>query len=188
MTLLELRRFYGILTSFSLTDTNTMKALIQTAILLIATLASHSQALSPQQMAPDFTLPNLETTSQNISLSDYRGQIVLVDFWAAWCGPCRKSMPMLEGLYHSQKDKGFTILAISLDDSASTARQFASQFQISYPLLLDAEAAVSDTYGVIGMPTSYLIGRNGELLWKHQGFQPKDMATITEKVETALAQ
>lgn len=147
---------------------------------------SSAFSLTTGQPAANFTLPDLRDTNTQQQLSQYRGKVVLVDFWAAWCGPCRKSMPMLEELYQKHKDSGFTILAISLDDSIQTATRFASQFQTTYPLLIDSQADIADLYQVIGMPTSYLIDRDGKVIWKHQGFKPADMKKISQQVETAL--
>ncbi len=149
-----------------------------------------SWALSPGDPAPDFTLPRLQTaetsTPQHQTLEDFRGQVVLLDFWASWCGPCRKSLPMFEALHTEFQPKGFSLVAISLDDSAQAAQQFINQFQISYPLLLDVNADSAEQYGAIGMPTSYLIDRTGHLLWVHQGFKPADIETIRDHIVRAL--
>ena len=160
---------------------------LQYLLIGLILISGSAYALNTETPAPNFSLPILANLNQSQSLNDEKGKVILVDFWAAWCGPCRKSMPLLERLYNNHKDQGFTILAISLDDNAKAARNFASQFQISYPLLLDTEATVADTYGVVGMPTSYLIDRDGILIWKHQGFKPKDMEKITQRVKQALA-
>lgn len=165
---------------------NPMNLAQSTASVFALCTTSLCLALETDTSAPDFVLPTLESTSTTVQLSEQRGKVVLVDFWAAWCGPCRKSMPMLEELYQKHKDSGFTILAISLDDSIQTATRFASQFQTTYPLLIDSQADIADLYQVIGMPTSYLIDRDGKVIWKHQGFKPADMKKISQQVETAL--
>ncbi len=114
--------------------------------------------------APDFTLKNLE--GQEISLKQLRGKVILLNFWATWCGPCRVEKPTLEKLYHEFKDKGLVILAISLDqgDSLQTVRSYYKQYGYSYGALLDPEQEVAQMYAVRGIPATYLIDREGYIV------------------------
>jgi peroxiredoxin len=114
--------------------------------------------------APDFTLKNLE--GQEISLKQLRGKVLLLNFWATWCGPCRIEKPTLEKLYHEFKDKGLRVLAVSLDqgDSLQAVRSYYEKYGYSYGSLLDPEQEVAQMYGVRGIPATYLIDREGYLV------------------------
>lgn len=114
--------------------------------------------------APDFTLKNLE--GQEVSLKQLRGKLVLLNFWATWCGPCRIEKPTLEKLYQEFKDKGLVILAVSIDqgDSLQVVRAYYEKYGYSYGALLDSEMEVARLYGVRAIPASYLIDREGYIL------------------------
>jgi len=144
-------------------------------VLLMPAVASSTEA------APEFRLPYL-TQKGNASLSDFRGKVVYVDFWASWCGPCRKSLPFLDSVRNELKGKGFEVLAINLDEDVKTAREFLKQYPVSYPTLHDAEGKTPDAFGLRGMPTSYLIDRNGNIRLIHQGFKPSDSEKIRAEI------
>jgi cytochrome c biogenesis protein CcdA/peroxiredoxin len=129
--------------------------------------------------------PNFEATTtagETVRLADLRGQVVLVNFWATWCGPCRKEMPDLEALYQQYHDQGFTVLAVNNMETAAQIDGFAKELGLSFPLLLDEKAAVQLLYNVLGYPTSYLIGRDGAIAGRYLG--ELDAASF----ETALKQ
>ncbi|WP_416396530.1 TlpA family protein disulfide reductase [Allohahella sp. A8] len=134
--------------------------------------------------APDFQLPVLNSDSTQ-SLSEYRGMIVYVDFWASWCGPCRKSLPQLSKLRNELVEAGdFEVLAINLDAKTEDATRFLSQFPVSYPVLLDPKGKTPEAYGLVGMPTSYLIDQKGNIVSKHEGFRDGDIEKLRKEVET----
>ncbi len=112
--------------------------------------------------APDFTLVNPD--GKNISLKDFRGKLVMVNFWASWCGPCRAEMPSMERLYLEHKAAGFEILAVNVKDKRSDALAMAKQLKLSFPIVLDPEGEVGQLYGAWAMPTTYLIDRKGNVL------------------------
>ena len=99
-----------------------------------------------------------------ISLEDYRGKIVLLNFWATWCLPCLVEMPSMEKLYNEFKDKGFTILAIDMQEDADSVKVFSEKLKLNFPILLDSDGSVGQFYGVRSIPTTYLVDREGYLI------------------------
>ncbi len=112
-------------------------------------------------LAPDFTLDTLDGTQ--ITLSDLRGQVVLVNFWASWCPPCRTEMPAMERVYQDYAGQGFVILAVNAtnQDSVEAARQFVAEQGLTFPILLDSSGSVSALYQMRSLPTSFFIGADG---------------------------
>jgi peroxiredoxin len=121
----------------------------------------------PEKAAPDFTLPNVD--EQQVSLRQYRGKVVFLNFWATWCIPCREEMPALEQLYQTFQRQDLVILAINLKEGAEQVKTFFQKRTLSFPALLDQNGAVFRDYSVAGMPTTYLIGRDGKLLARGVG-------------------
>jgi peroxiredoxin len=110
-------------------------------------------------LAPDFTLPDLE--GKPVSLSSFRGKVVILNFFATWCPPCRAEMPDLEVVYKELKGQGFEVVAIDLQEDERAVKGFASSLGLTFPILLDREASVFGQYHVTGLPTSYFIDREG---------------------------
>ncbi len=135
------------------------------ALLLYVALFTESQqpplGLSKGQPAPDFRLKTLD--GKEIALSDYRGKIVLINFWATWCPPCKEEMPLFESVYRKYKDRGFEILAISTDGNLEPVKKFVKEFGLTFPILHD-DRNVANLYGVQGLPTSFLIDRDGKIV------------------------
>lgn len=124
-------------------------------------------------IAPDFELPNLEGTL--VKSNEMEGKVVLVDFWATWCPPCRQMIPELKQLYDKYKDRGFEILAISLDEGgAETVKNFVQNLNIDYPVLL-GDRDITRKFGQINaIPTSFIIDKEGNIRDKHIGFRTAD--------------
>ena len=120
--------------------------------------------------APDFTLES--RSGENLRLEDHRGEGVMLNFWASWCGPCRQEMPLMDELYSQYKDLGFTILAVNVDENRDEALRFLDKVPVNYPILYDPESSVSELYEVQAMPTTVMIDRNGNARYLHYGYQP----------------
>ena len=114
-----------------------------------------------KRQSADFTLADLQGKTWH--LQDLRGKVVLVNFWATWCPPCRKEMPDLDALYNKFKDQGFVVLAIS-DEEAAKVSPFIAERKISYPVLLDPGRKVNDTFIVEGIPKSFVYDRDGKMV------------------------
>ena len=121
----------------------------------------------PGKPAQDFTLPDLE--GRQVSLQHYRGQVVFLNFWATWCIPCREEMPAMEQLHQTFQPQGLAILAVNLKESPDKVKAFFDQYRLSYTALLDESGSVFRDYQVMGLPTTYLIGREGTLLARGVG-------------------
>ncbi len=142
-------------------------------------------APEPGKHAPLFTLKDTQGT--NVSLSDFKGKVVLINFWGTWCGPCKAEMPSLNNLYKALKDKGFAVLAISTDSSEKPARSFVGEMGISFPVLMDKDKMVySDKYAVIGLPMSFLIDRNGVVIGRVVGEVEWDSPEMKNKIMGVL--
>lgn len=110
-----------------------------------------------------------------VNLADYKGQVVLLNFWATWCGPCKLEIPEFIRAYAANKDKGFVILGVSIDDTAEQLKSFSNEFKVNYPLLLNDEK-LENAYGPIyGVPVSIFIGRDGSICRKHMGEVKKEV-------------
>jgi thiol-disulfide isomerase/thioredoxin len=135
------------------------------------------------QAAPAVSLPQLSGAGE-VSLESLRGKVVYLDFWASWCGPCRISFPQLEHLHNELNSQGFEVFAISVDDATADARQFLSEVPVSYLVVHDPQGVTPEAYGILGMPTGYLIDRQGVVREIHQGFRKSDGA----KLRTAIVE
>ena len=136
----------------------------------------------PHSLAPDFTLPQLG--GEKLSLSSYRGKVVLLDFWATWCNPCREETPHFVELQHRYGDRGLQIIGVSMDDGPEPVRAFYEQFRVNYPVVMGT-AKTGELYGgVLGLPIAFLIGRDGRIYAKHLG--ATDAAVFEKEIKTLL--
>jgi peroxiredoxin len=136
------------------------------ALLLVA--ASAHAALTPSQPAPDFTLHAM--SGSNLRLQEQRGRVVLVNFWATWCGPCREEMPKLNQLYEKYRSAGFVLLGVNVDDDPRNATAVATKLGVKFPVLLDTDKQVIKSYDVSTMPSTVLIDRDGRVRFLHRGY------------------
>ncbi len=140
------------------------------ALLVIAAMATSVQAENLEGPAPDFTLKS--KSGENVRLEDLRGQVVMLNFWASWCGPCRQEMPHMEDIFKKYEKFGFTVLAVSVDENPEDANRFLDAVPVSFPILYDTESRVSQLYDVDAMPTTVMIDRDGNKRFLHRGYKP----------------
>ena len=138
-----------------------------TLIFSISTGYAASEKLSAK--APNFTLKS--RSGKNIKLSELRGQVVMLNFWASWCGPCRKEMPLLEKIYKKYKRLGFTLLGVNVEENSAAAKKYLKEVKVSFPILFDTTNKTSKLYDVSAMPTTILIDRNGKQRFLHKGYK-----------------
>jgi len=136
--------------------------------------------------APDFVIEDLR--GGTAGLKDYKGKVVLLNFWATWCMPCRAEMPSMEAAWKKYKERGFVVVAVSVDEgSKGRIETFSRLFDLSFPILMDPESKVSDLYKVSNMPTSFLIDRNGKIISRIVGSDDWASPEAIQLVEKLLA-
>ncbi|MEE4249758.1 MAG: TlpA disulfide reductase family protein [Alcanivoracaceae bacterium] len=139
-------------------------------LMVLVMLGSTVAAADVSGPAADFTLKS--RSGENIKLSDLRGDVVMINFWASWCGPCRQEMPHLEVLSKEYADYGFTLLGVNVDEKQELAEKLLAQIPVSFPILFDPTSSVSKLYNVDAMPTTILIDRDGNLRHLHRAYRP----------------
>ncbi|HET9950512.1 MAG TPA: TlpA disulfide reductase family protein [Candidatus Eisenbacteria bacterium] len=167
-----------------------MKAWSLAAALLLAAaiplpVSAKSPAASTPAAAPHFSLPGRGGIVDSDSL---RGKLVLVDFWASWCGPCQQSFPWMAEMYARYSGKGFTIVAVNLDKERGLAEEFLGKHNVAFPVAFDPSGKTAKAYQVWGMPTSFLVGPKGEILSTHMGFDPKNSAAFEAAIRQGCPQ
>ena len=174
----------------------TMKRLI-TALITVSsflTLGAHAAgsnnvvSVDPPVPAPDWTLPAIQNAEGELSMSDFRGKITYVDFWASWCGPCRLSLPALNSLNEAFSDDPVQFLAISIDVVEEDAWDFLARYTVDYPVVIDTEGDIARLFAVDGMPSGYLIGRDGLIREVHVGFRKGDEEALRAQIAALIAE
>jgi thiol-disulfide isomerase/thioredoxin len=142
--------------------------------------------LSVPRSAPDFELPDLD--GHRHRLSGYRGKVVLLNFWATWCPPCRREMPSMERLYQKLKAESFMVLAVNQQEAEDDVFAFTGQLdpQPTFPILLDAESQTTDLYAVRGLPASVIVDRDGRIVYRAVGGRAFDHPDIEQAIRALL--
>jgi peroxiredoxin len=146
--------------------------------------APASAAVTASAPAPDFTLSTLG--GPNLRLQEQRGQVVMINFWASWCGPCRVEMPHLARLYEKYRSAGFTVLAVNIDEDPHKAANLARQLGMRFPVLLDTEKKVSRLYDLSTMPSTVLVDRDGRVRYVHRGYRDGYEETYDKQIRELL--
>jgi cytochrome c biogenesis protein CcmG, thiol:disulfide interchange protein DsbE len=157
------------------------------SVLLSGLVALPALAADVGTAAPSFTLEGIKnvTAGQKVSLANYKGKIVYVDFWASWCIPCQSSFPVLEKLREKYKSKGFEVVAINMDENLEDANKFLTKYPVSFPIARDAVGSVAEQYKVKGMPSAYILDAKGVVLHVIEGFnEAQETALIEASIKT----
>ncbi len=131
--------------------------------------------------APNFTLKSL--SGKNLKLSELAGNVVLINFWASWCGPCLQEMPLLNSIHKKYEPLGFTVLGVNVEEQSDKARAFLANRGVDFPILLDNKNRVSKLYDVVAMPTTVVVDRDGNMRFLHKGYKPGDEAQYRKMVK-----
>jgi peroxiredoxin len=150
-------------------------------VLAMSSLAASDLTGKP---APDFALKS--STGANQRLSEYRGDVVMINFWATWCGPCRQEMPLLDQLYSRYQRVGFSLLGVNIDDDSSRAMDMIHELGVSFPVLFDARKEVSKLYDVDAMPVTVLVDREGNVRHVHKGYKPGYEQMYLDQIRSLL--
>jgi len=151
--------------------------------LLCVGFSGTSYALEAGSKAPDFSLPG---SQGSVTLSSTAGSVVYLDFWASWCGPCRQSFPWMNSMQEKYRAQGLKVIGVNLDAKNEDAKKFLAQNQAKFTVAFDSKGLTPKTFGVKGMPTSFLIGRDGKIIAQHLGFKEADREDLEKQIKAAL--
>lgn len=151
------------------------------SVIVLLLLASVSLA---QEVAPDFTLKS--NSGENLRLAEQRGKVVMLNFWATWCAPCRKEMPLLDDLYNRYNAAGFELYGVNVEPESEPADKMAGEMGLSFPILYDTDSKVSRLYSVDAMPTTVVIDRDGNIRYVNRGYRDGDEEKYREQIRELI--
>ena len=155
-------------------------------LMMLLVLPFGVSAISVGDTVPSFKARTIDG-NKSLALEDYRGNVVLLDFWASWCPPCLKSLPMYNDLRREIGTENFEIVAINVDENTEDAKKFLQKHPVSYPIAKDPKGILPGVFGVKAMPTSYIIDKNGVVQYVHAAFKEGDMKKIKAEIKKLIA-
>jgi thiol-disulfide isomerase/thioredoxin len=156
-----------------------IRAAAACSALIVSSLTGASSAL-----APSFTLPS--RAGDIVSLDQLKGKVVMLNFWASWCGPCRAEMPLLEQMHKRYSSLGFTMVGVNVEANTADAERWLKDTPVSFPVLFDRESKVSKLYDVNAMPSTVFIDRKGNVRYLHKGYKPGDEGEYLNQIRALL--
>ena len=162
-----------------------LAALVALALPAWAAADSAADAVAPSP-APAFTLQ--ATDGRQVSLAQFKGDVVMINFWASWCGPCRQEMPLLDSIYRKYKDMGFELIGVNVEPDSKAANAWLKATPVTYPVLYDPQSKVSQLYQVQAMPTTVIIDRSGTVRFLHRGYLPGDENAYLNSIRSLIVQ
>lgn len=159
-----------------------MKALLVSLALLLA--AGITAAGMNAGQAPDFTLKS--NSGDNLRLEEHRGEVVMLNFWASWCAPCRQEMPHLRALNDEYAPLGFTLLGVNVDEDLDAAKRAIAELNVDFPVVFDDQSKVAELFDVDAMPTTIIIDRDGNVRHLHRGYKPGYEKAYGEQVANLI--
>jgi peroxiredoxin len=157
-----------------------------TSLAAIVALALPVWAAAAGVQAPAFTLQSVD--GKTVSLAQFKGDVVMINFWASWCGPCRQEMPLLDSIYKQYENMGFVLLGVNVEPDPHNALAWLKRTPVSYPVLYDPKSEVSQLYQVQAMPTTVIIDRQGIVRYVHNGYLPGDENQYMNSIRTLIVQ
>lgn len=148
-------------------------------------LAGPAVAVEPGQPAPTFVLPTAK--GETVALDKLRGKVVYVDFWASWCGPCRRSFPWMNDMQQKYGGKGFVVVGVNVDKKRADADRFLAQNPANFTIAFDEAGATPAAYAVKGMPSSYLVDPSGKVTFVERGFLDESKPVLEQKIAALVA-
>jgi peroxiredoxin len=154
------------------------------AAAVASTLAISSLVGASASLAPRFSLPS--RSGDTVSLDQLKGQVVMLNFWASWCGPCRKEMPLLDQMHKRYSSLGFTLLGVNVEANTKDAERWLAETPVSFPVVFDKDSKVSKLYDVNAMPSTVFIDRKGNVRYLHRGYKPGDESEYLNQIRALL--
>jgi thiol-disulfide isomerase/thioredoxin len=154
------------------------------ALALTSALAASSLVGASASIAPSFVLRS--RSGDSVSLDKLKGQVVMLNFWASWCGPCRQEMPLLDQMHKRYSSLGFTLLGVNVEANTKDAERWLAETPVSFPVLFDKDSKVSKLYDVSAMPSTVFIDRKGNVRYLHRGYKPGDESEYLNQIRALL--
>ena len=165
---------------------NQVPAAVISVLLLSATTLVANAGSAVTQPAPNFTLKTLE--GEELTLANLKGNVVLLNFWASWCSPCREEMPVLKKLHNRYEPDGLVLLGVNVEPDSKPALQTAAKLKVNFPVLLDQKQIVTELYQITAMPSTVIIDRAGNMRFVHRGFKPGAEKKYEAEIQNLIAE